>query len=115
MCASFHSKYLRIRCFSYPEQCTRVLTPLQVAWETVKACYAEMSMEAERLKKVLDEGIPVAVDTKVVKVAPAARVTKAITVTRAAKMGFDRTVRQAGACTHTLRCAAVLVCGKSVV
>ena len=63
-------------------------------------------MEAERLKKVLDEGIPVAVDTKVVKVAPAARVTKAITVTRAAKMGFDRTVRQARVHTYASLCCS---------
>jgi hypothetical protein len=62
-----------------------------VAWETVKACYAEMAQEAERLRKMLGEGGSATLHD--VKAAPAARTTKTITVTRAAKKGFERTVR----------------------
>ena len=63
---------------------------MQVARETVKACYTEMVMEAERLKKLLGEASTLKAAEG--KVAPAAGATRTITVTRAAKKGFERTV-----------------------
>ena len=63
-----------------------------MAWETVKACYAEMVLEAERLRKLLDEGSSATLHDG--KAAPAARIAKTITVTRAVKKGFERTVRE---------------------
>jgi hypothetical protein len=65
-----------------------------MAWETVKACYLEMLQEAERMKKVLGDG-PDASTGAAKPPPPPSATTKAITVTRAAKKGFLRTVSSA--------------------
>ena len=59
-----------------------------MSWEAVKACYAEMMREAERLKAIMAEPDDAARAHE--KPAPPRAVAKPIAVTRATKVAFTQ-------------------------